>query len=138
MRLLELILILISALSFAAFGIPMFRRRLPTEQAARLGAAFIAAAGRLVVLHLLVGGYRWQMIPVFLLIPRNAVILLNGQRPIPRWLVTSSTILSITCLILGIAGTILLPVPRLPNPPGPYAIGTFTQTWVDESRRGIY
>lgn len=131
MRPIELALIVLNAAILGMLLIPRLRR-----QSTALMVA-LAATVPLILVHLLVEGYRWQMIPVYLLTLINAVILYGRRREARRWL-GALIALSGVLLVIGAAALILLPVPRLPKPSGPYAIGTFTVTWVDESRRGVY
>jgi predicted dienelactone hydrolase len=94
----------------------------------------------LTVVHLFVEGYRWQMIPAYGL---TAVCLLLALRwrttnsPSPRfaWL---AGVLSFFIWLIALALPIAMPVPRLPDPTGPYAIGTFTTYLVDSSRPETY
>ncbi len=93
-----------------------------------------------IVVHLLIEGYRWQMIPGYGL---TAVFLLLGIRwrrtttPLPRlaWL---GGLLGLLIWLVAIAMPMAMPVPRLPEPTGPYAIGTFTTFLVDTTRPETY
>lgn len=91
-------------------------------------------------IHLLVEGYRWQMILVYLL---TAVFLLLAihwlinQPTAPRlgWLMA---VLGLLAWLVAAALPIAMPVPRLPDPTGSYAIGTFSTYLVDANRPEIY
>lgn len=102
------------------------------------------AALTIMLIHLFVEGYRWQMLPAYLLIV--IVFLLNlprlGSATTARkqrsgWTIASS-ILGLLVWLLALALPTLLPVPQLPQVTGPYAIATRTFHLVDESRNEIY
>ena len=87
------------------------------------------------VLHLFIEKYRWQMIPLyFLAIVFFLLIIFNRQLIPTRWF----TIPALIALIPAIALPILLPVPNVAKPDGPYQVGTMTFTLTDNSRREIY
>lgn len=139
MRSFELALTLIHSLILTMFIVPPMRRRVSKGGAARTSLiALLIASLALIGIHLLIEGYRWQMIPIYALTAINATILLGIWRTMPRWALATITMISGMMLVMGIAGLILLPVPRLPKPSGDYAIGTFNLTWVDQTRKGIY
>ncbi|HOG78481.1 MAG TPA: hypothetical protein PK454_01905 [Anaerolineaceae bacterium] len=100
----------------------------------RVRRAWPLAAGALTLLatllHVLLEGTRWQMIPLY-----GLTALLIGltlyrarQNPAPRrrwrwvWIVAAAA-----CGILPA----LMPVPKLPQPTGPYDVGTTTFYWVN-------
>jgi len=94
--------------------------------------------------HLLTEGYRWQMIPLYAL---TGIILLTA---IPKFFQSATGIFKrlswagtglVGTLILLAASTavpILLPVPNVPTPSGPYSVGTQTFVLTDDSRRELY
>ena len=93
-----------------------------------------ASALLLTVIHFIVDGYRWQMIPIYLITLVLVLISLNASRdlkPITSYL---------TFFLLGISTAlpILLPVPSIPASSGPYQVGTRIYELVDSSRREIY
>ncbi|MDF1513424.1 MAG: dienelactone hydrolase family protein [Anaerolineae bacterium] len=96
-----------------------------------------ATGAAVTVYHLIYEGYRWQMLPVYVLI--GAVMLPQSRRleNHKRWLTTSGT-WGLIILGVGILLLVLLPVPKLPPPTGPYAIGTVTYAWTDPARVEIY
>ena len=92
------------------------------------------------ILHLVLEGYRWQMVPAYLL---TAVFFLLAV----RWLRSSMSefrlawlvaLLGLLAWLFAVALPVVMPVPRLPNPTGPYAIGTFSAYLVDGSRLETY
>ena len=103
-------------------------------------AIFPTVGALCLVLHLFVEGYRWQMVPAYGL---TAVYLLismrwsSGSAEPHRWgrLIALSGLLG---WFVAVALPVAMPVPRLPDPTGPYAIGTFTTYLVDENRLESY
>lgn len=97
-----------------------------------------------VIAHLILEHYRWQMVPAYLLTAVLVLLSLPGllnpnTKTQHRWL---QIILGggLEFLWLGIAVLIpfVLPVPRLPAPSGPYAIGSVTYQWTDTARAELY
>ncbi|MFP4501439.1 MAG: alpha/beta hydrolase family protein [Candidatus Hydrogenedentota bacterium] len=124
MRFIELLLCLLLLLSLcmatwrAMRGLPRFQKRL-------LPALIVFT----LALHLVVEGPRWQLYPVYLLAavfawltwaPYNAAPPSAGHRM--RRMLSNGLGVVLVLLCLGVA--LALPVFRLPNPGGPYAIGT--------------
>src|SRR5687768_14385816 len=73
----------------------------------------------LTLLHLVLEGYRWQMIPLYLLTALLTLSSLTRIRSSSDWKPITSY-LSLVLLAVAIALPILLPVPALPAPGGPY------------------
>jgi predicted dienelactone hydrolase len=74
--------------------------------------------------HVLVEGARWQLVPVYLAVMLCITRLLRSR-------------VSFSTLALGVPGLalgLLFPVPSLPPPPGPYAVGTFSFAATDPAR----
>ncbi len=97
------------------------------------GTLFIAA-------HLLVEGYRWQMVPAYGLTAVSLLLVIRWRRtnsPPPRlaWL---GGLPGLLIWLVAIALPVAMPVPRLPDPSGPYVIGTFTTYLVDNNRPETY
>ncbi|MCI0578165.1 MAG: hypothetical protein L0332_31505 [Chloroflexi bacterium] len=121
-------------------GWPILARRRPGWV-----AYLPAVAGLLIVAHLLLEGYRWQMWPAYLL--TGASLLLSARwwrRPAeenspPRhWSLTIAGRLG-GIVWLGLAALpALLPVPRMPEPSGSFPVGTTTFYFRDETRDEIY
>ena len=85
-------------------------------------------------IQLRLDGYRWQMLPAYVLVV-SVVVLAAMTRPsletLRRWISAGEWIL---CLIA--ASTILaFPLPREPLPTGPFGVGTDVRYLVDASRR---
>ena len=146
MRSIEVLTLLALLFSLLAHLIPRSRRprwlsRLP------------ALAAILVVIHLVVEGYRWQMVPAYAL----AAFLVSGMVLWSRGAATQHPptpsrlrrilgilgaivgfILGLTTLALAALLSTALPVFTLPEPTGPYAIGTQYYLWTDTSRPDEY
>lgn len=99
---------------------------------------FLPLAGLAVILiHLITEGYRWQMTPIYALTAILVVAsLLKIQSP-ADWKPLASY-LTFGLLALSTAIPILLPVPRIADPSGPYDVGTRIYELTDDSRREIY
>jgi hypothetical protein len=132
MRLLEILIIISLLSSLLIWLLPPFRLHwLPFTT----GAAVL-----MTLLHFGLEGYRWQMIPLYLLVfllfllslPRFKS-LKNG--PHPRWIYP---ILGLISLLLASLPPFLLPIPTPLQPTGPYDVGTTSFEWVDESRTEMY
>ena len=97
----------------------------------------------LMIIQLVVEGYRWQMLPAYALVVILFLVTLARLRsPAPEkkwsgWAIAGS-VLGMLVWLFALALPVLLPVPRLPDVTGPYAIGTQTFHLVDESRDEIY
>ena len=129
MRIFEIILLLvITVVPFVKR--PLLRRMNPTY--------LIALLGILLSLHFIFEGWRWQMIPVyiivFILIWRIKVI--NVAEPSRLSFLRVLGFLGITILlVVGWVLPMALPVFSLPEPTGPYSVGTemiHVQTEQDE------
>ena len=88
----------------------------------------------LTLIHFAVDGYRWQMIPIYLLTLVLVAISLNRSWDIKPL----TSYLTLLLLAISTALPILLPVPSIPASSGPYGVGTRIYELVDSSRREIY
>lgn len=96
-----------------------------------------AAAILATLIHFWVEGYRWQMVPIYSLTAILAMIaLLKINTPVD--IKPLASILTLILLALATALPVLLPVPRIPTPSGPYQVGTRSYEMVDNSRKEIY
>ena len=91
------------------------------------------AALFLLLIHFAVEGYRWQMIPLYVL-----TLILATLAVFHVEINTVASFLTVTLLALSTALPILLPVPRIASPSGPYIVGTRIYELTDDSRREIY
>lgn len=97
------------------------------------------------LLHLLIEGHRWQMIPGYGVTAVYTLIALRQytrptQSAIPAitWQTAVGGLAGLALLLLAFALPALLPVPTLPPKNGPYPVGTTTLHLVDTSREEIY
>lgn len=103
------------------------------------------SAGLILLLHLVLEGYRWQMVPAYGL---TAVLLPLILIQVARQTAVSATrslwptilggLVGLATLLLATALPLLLPVPQPPPPTGPYPVGTFSLYLVDDSRTDSY
>jgi predicted dienelactone hydrolase len=98
----------------------------------------------LTLAHLAIEGYRWQMIPIYIITATIAVLYIpalfkkdTANRPLRGWRETASIL---TLILLGISTALpaVLPVPRVSDPSGPYQVGTQTFLLTDPSRQELY
>ena len=103
----------------------------------------VLTAVPLTLLHWLLEGYRWQMIPTYGLVLLLSLMAIGRLRTNSRlikkrgWQIVGM----LTGLIIFTVATALpylLPVPQPAPPTGPHAIGTFNLYRLDNSRREIY
>ena len=142
MRPLEALILLAILFSLLAYLVPIRRRP-------RWLFLLPALAALSVVIHLVVEGYRWQMVPAYVL----AGIVLAGmlwgvrqaagrQRGAPsrgrRILAVFGVVVGLAVLALAARLSVTLPVFRLPEPTGPYAVGTQYNYWTDTGRPDEY
>lgn len=91
------------------------------------------------LLHGLVEGMRWQMIPAYTLLSGLALYSLiiyarpQMKRPHFGW-----GILLMPLSLLAIGLPVVVPVPRLPTPTGAFPVGTAAYHWQDSSRLEVY
>jgi predicted dienelactone hydrolase len=112
-----------------------------------------ALAALLVAIHLVVEGYRWQMVPAYILgaflvlrmvlrerkSARPRVPTPSRARRILRILgVAVGFIAGLTVLALAALFSSALPVFSLPEPSGPYAVGTRYYLWTDTRQPDEY
>jgi len=120
--------------------------------------AFLPSLAVLLVLaHLVLEGYRWQMVPAYALTALTFLATVPGiawatrlrsrgqadpqGKPSSRWrraLTIIGSILGLLVLVVATALPALLPVFRLPEPTGPYAVGTRYAYWIDKGRPDTY
>src|SRR5215211_4893466 len=92
-----------------------------------------ALALLVIVIHVIIEGYRWQMIPLYVL--TGMLALWSVLKIEVRHL---GSLLSLLLLAVSTALPILLPVPTLPAPDGAYQVGTRLYELTDTSRQEIY
>ncbi len=79
------------------------------------------------ILHLIIEGYRWQMIPLYVLL--GLFVLIKNK----EFYLSISVVLIMTWL-LAILLPFLIPVITLPNPTGTFNVGSKIYDWTDSSR----
>jgi dienelactone hydrolase len=89
----------------------------------------------ILVWHMLTEGYRWQMLPVYIVLAAGIL-----RQMLPGLLADAEFRYAAGVLMLGgLGGGIVLstafPVFQLPVPSGPYPVGTQVRHFVDDSRR---
>ena len=103
-----------------------------------LAIRFIPALALLLsLIHFGVEGYRWQMIPIYSLTAILGISALIKLRSPADWKPLASY-LTLILLALSSALPLLLPVPAIPTPSGPYPVGTRLYELTDEARRELY
>jgi predicted dienelactone hydrolase len=103
-----------------------------------LAVRFAPAAGLVAsLIHFGIEGYRWQMIPLYILTALLAISSLTKITSASDWPAYASY-LTVVLLLLSTALPILLPVPKIPAPSGPYSIGTSIYEMTDASRKELY
>lgn len=137
MRLFETLLVIAAGLIVLLPLLNLPRR--PLVMDVLFGLAIFALAG-----HLLVEGYRWQMVGIYLLFAVAAGHSLGfgqiAQGSGHKAHKASPLIRTPELLLLGLAvlPPVYVPVLTVPNPTGPHAVGTAIYYLVDESRTEIY
>lgn len=103
-----------------------------------LAVRLLPAMGLILTLvHFGVEGYRWQMLPLYVL---NSILAISSLMKITEtgdWKPAASY-LTLILLALSTALPTLLPVPRIPEPGGPYPVGTSLFDLTDTSRAELY
>lgn len=140
MRPFEILLLLAISLAFLKLIFPPLRRMYQS--------GYIAFTPLLItIIQILVEGQRWQMMPAYTLATAFFLIWLLRTLLSKRFLIRKSVAVSFSILSIGlgtlvfmaaIALPILVPIFHFPKPTGPYAIGTLTYHWVDNSRPEIF
>jgi predicted dienelactone hydrolase len=100
----------------------------------------LALPALLTVAHLVFEGYRWQMLPAYIL--TGLLLVLTAPRVFrPAKQSTNRRLGSIVTSGLGLLFLtiafvlpLLFPIFRFPRPSGPYQIGTVTYHWIDAAR----
>lgn len=96
-----------------------------------------AVALSVTLIHFVTEGYRWQMIPLYVLTSLLGISALVKIKSAADW----KPIGSIVIFFLVAVSTVLpvvLPVPRIPIPDGPYKVGTRIYELTDSSRKELY
>jgi predicted dienelactone hydrolase len=112
---------------------PLVVRYLPTV------AVFV------ILIHFLVEGYRWQMIPLYVLTALLEISALVKIKTAADWKPLGSIMTlrlaqggALLLVAVSTALPIVLPVPAIPAPDGPYKVGTRIYELTDSSRKELY
>ena len=89
------------------------------------------------LIHFAVEGFRWQMIPLYVLTMILGISALVKIKSAADWKPLGS-IMALVLVALLTALPILLPVPAIPIPDGSYKVGTRIYELTDDSRKEIY
>ena len=87
----------------------------------------------LTLAHFTLEGYRWQMIPIYVLTIILAILPIFNfdMKPVAAFL-------TLGLLAVSTALPMLLPVPKVATPSGPFAVGTTTYEFTDTARKELY
>jgi hypothetical protein len=110
----------------------LWRRPRPLWVRCLPGLALIA-----VLLHWIIEGYRWQMMPLYILAALLAVSGWIRRRSSPDFHPLASALM-VVLLAVSTALPILLPVPSIPASSGPFQVGTRIYELTDASRQELY
>jgi len=91
----------------------------------------------LTLIHFWIEGYRWQMIPIYILTALLAIAALIKLQSPADWKPLASY-LTFGLLVVSTALPLLLPIPVIPTPSGPYQVGTRIYELTDIARKEIY
>jgi predicted dienelactone hydrolase len=144
MRALEILTAILLFITWGGYMLPPDKRPRPLVL-----LPFITVIASMV--HIIVEEYRWQMVPIYALGASLFVVSLPqllGQsktktvpmRPVRRvgsWgrmIIIAKIGLGAALLLAAIILPALIPVLKLPEPTGPYQVGTTNYEWVDEAR----
>lgn len=139
MRILEITIFALTLIALVACLIPSLRKKRGFKY-----LPFVVLS--LIPIHLLVDGYRWQMVPIFVFVFGFVLVqtfqllrqpekqFLVGKKLLRRVLI----VLSFLVFLLTFIFPALLPVVDLPEPSGPYVVGTTSFRLVDDSREEIF
>ncbi|MBK8784323.1 MAG: hypothetical protein IPO22_21590 [Anaerolineales bacterium] len=116
------------------------------QQPRPLTIRLLPAAALVVMLaHFTLEGYRWQMIPLYVLAALMGISSLTKIKSAGDLKPSASKLTlrlalggALMLLALSTAVPTLLPVPKIPTPSGPYQIGTSIFEMTDTSRKEIY
>src|SRR5215204_5446738 len=137
MRPLELIIVILNLIALVIAYVPL-------GASLRWFKFLPATIVVITIVHLLVEQYRWQMVPSYLLtvilflftLPN---LLKGNDNPAAHG--TFAFVaggFGFLGWLIAIALPIILPVPHLPTPPGPYAVGSVLYDWTDTTRVETY
>jgi len=87
--------------------------------------------------HLYFEGYRWQMVPLYFL--TLLLVIVSLKRPSEtKHHPGFAAYLTLILVLVSTSLPLLLPIPRIPPPSGPYQVGTNSYEMTDASREELY
>lgn len=142
MRPFEIFVTVANAVALCALFMPRSYRNGQVSRYACLSTLAIAT------LQVLVEGSRWQLIPAYCLtLAFTLVFILHIMLPwytnivhggVKRFIMNIVKGLILLVFVVSAMLPIFFPVFHLPQPSGPYQIGTLTYQWIDQGRREIF
>jgi predicted dienelactone hydrolase len=107
----------------------------------KIGVGFVAASIASFILHFITEGYRWHMLPAYLLLFVSMVLTLkdlflriDNNKAHRRSGIIAGTIGMFLFIVAASLPAYVFPVFKFEKPTGPYAVGTVSRYWVDHSR----
>lgn len=128
MRILEVLLVVLNLIA-------LYSLRWRGNNFARALALNIIA---ILILHLFWEGWRWQMVPIYVIGLIVSIFLFSGITVGVRWLHWLGMIMATLLTVVGLALAIIFPVTRLPEVTGDYTVGTDSYHLVDDQRPETY
>lgn len=120
----------------------------PRLHAVRWTGGVILVTVALAVVQALIEGSRWQLMPAYAVLTIFVVVWFvlslpatsTVAEPLLRYRIVAGFAIFLGVLSIGLAVALpaVLPVFQLPPPSGPYAIGTLTYHWTDDTRHEAF
>ncbi len=135
MRAFEMLLALVVSIGLLNAFFPTRKRFSITQTALTIAGVAVL----LTSLHLILEGYRWPMIPLYALVVALGAfgLMVVWRKPTSRRskiLMRIPAGVGMALLILAVTLSLSFPIVHLPEPTGPYAVGTSYLTFTDPSR----
>jgi len=90
-----------------------------------------AVALIIILVHFTLEGYRWQMIPLYTLTLTALSFFISDIKPIASYL-------TVILVAASTALPMLLPIPKIAEPSGPFEVGTIIHEFKDTARKELY
>lgn len=123
-----------------ALALRVFATLLPGRSAGTVRLLLAVAAGAAMVLQLWLEGPRWQLLPLDVLAAWYLLrtLLVTPVRRALRPRRRRRFLAGFLALLLALLPLLLFPLPQLPAPSGPFAVGTFSFELSDMNRQEIF